>query len=170
MLENLILAQDKYEAAIAMQPEAAIQRTTQTLRHVVKPKVVPSVPPTATFDPKTVPKSTTLHLDYTGRMPSRGSNGTLYFLFACWGSYIHLEPLTNLKGPDTALAIRNAVNFFRNKHVEIDTLRMDNQTSPEVRAMASELDLQWDLVNPYQKEPNRAERAIRTGKNHIIAV
>jgi hypothetical protein len=46
---------------------------------------------------------------------------------------------------------------------------MDNQSSPEAKEMAAELKLEWDLVNPYQKEPNRAERAIRTGKNHIIA-
>ncbi len=36
--------------------------------------------------------------------------------------------------------------------------------------MALELDLKWELVNPYQKEPNRAERAIKIGKNHMIAV
>jgi hypothetical protein len=47
---------------------------------------------------------------------------------------------------------------------------MDNQSSPEVRELAVELNLEWELVNPYQKEPNRAERAIRTAKNHIIAV
>ena len=52
----------------------------------------------------------------------------------------------------------------------MDKLRMDNQTSPEIRTMASSLDLTWELVNPYQKEPNRAERAIRTGKNHMLAV
>ncbi len=46
---------------------------------------------------------------------------------------------------------------------------MDNQSSPEVQQLATELNLKWDIVNPYQKEPNRAERAIRTGKNHIIA-
>jgi hypothetical protein len=31
------------------------------------------------------------------------------------------------------------------------------------------LKLQWELVNPNQKEPNRAVRAIRTAKNHIVA-
>ncbi len=46
---------------------------------------------------------------------------------------------------------------------------MDDQSSPEARQIATELNLDWDLVNPYQKEPNRAERAIRTGKNHMIA-
>ena len=125
--------------------------------------------PNPPFDPTTVPKSTTLHLDYTGRLPVRCSAGTLYFLVACWGAYIHFEPLQTLRGEDTATAIKAAVNFFRNQHVIVDTIRMDNQSSPEVRQLAIELNLQWDIVNPYQKEPNRAERAIRTGKNHVIA-
>jgi hypothetical protein len=100
----------------------------------------------------------------------RGSAGTLYYLIACWGSYIHIEPLTTMKGADTAVAIKAAVLFYRDKHVELTTIRMDNQSSPEVRQVAQDLNLEWDLVNPYQKEPNRAERAIRTGKNHMIAV
>ena len=122
------------------------------------------------FDPTTVPKSRTLHLDYTGRLPQRCSAGTLYFLVACWGSYIHFEPLATMRGVDTAAAVKAAVLFFRERNVDLDTIRMDNQSSPEVRAVADDLKLKWELVNPYQKEPNRAERAIKTGKNHMIAV
>ena len=122
------------------------------------------------FNPKSIPRSTTIHMDYTGRLPMRGSAGTLYFLVACWGSYIHMEPLTTLKGRDTAEALKSTITFFRKHSVNLDTIRMDNQTSPEMREMATELDLTWELVNPYQKEPNRAERAIRTAKNHIVAV
>jgi hypothetical protein len=121
------------------------------------------------FDPTNIPRSTTIHMDYTGRLPHRCSAGTLYFLVACWGSYIHFEPLTTLTGTDTAAAMKSAVNFFRDHNVRLDTIRMDNQSSPEVRQLAKEMDLKWELVNPYQKEANRAERAIRTGKNHIIA-
>jgi hypothetical protein len=124
---------------------------------------------TVPFDSKRVPKSTTLHLDYTGQLPERCDTGTLFFLVACHGSYIHLEPLPNLRGPETAAAITAAVAFSRNHGVILNKIRMDNQSSPEVRAAATTLHLTWELVNPYQKEPNRAERAIRTAKNHIIA-
>jgi hypothetical protein len=103
-------------------------------------------------------------------MPQRGSRGTLYFLLGCHGSYIHLEPLANLQGKDTAEAIKATVAFFRKQGVILDTIRMDKQSSPEVRAMADDLDLQWDKVIPFQHQPNRAERAIRTVKNHMIAV
>jgi hypothetical protein len=44
-----------------------------------KNRKTPLLPP---FDPTKVPRSTTLHLHYTGRLPRRGSSGTLYFLVA----------------------------------------------------------------------------------------
>jgi hypothetical protein len=127
--------------------------------------------PTASvpFDPKRVPKSTTLHLDYTGQLQERCETGTIFFLVACNGSYIHLEPLSNLRGPDTAAAVTAAVECFRKHGVILNKIRMDNQSSPEVREAAKSLHLTWELVISYQKEPNRAERAIRTAKNHIIA-
>jgi hypothetical protein len=48
---------------------------------------------------------TTLHIDYTGRLPELCETGTLYFLVACHGAYIHLESLNSLQGPETATAI-----------------------------------------------------------------
>jgi hypothetical protein len=125
---------------------------------------------TAPFDPTSVPRSTTLHIDYTGRLPERCETGTLYFLVACHGAYIHLEPLTSMQGLETATAITAAVEFYRQHGVQLDTIiRMDNQSSPEARAAANKLLLKWEFVSPYQKEPNRADCAIRTAKNHIIA-
>jgi hypothetical protein len=125
---------------------------------------------TDSFDPTSVPRSKTLHIDYTGHLPERCETGTLYFLVACHGAFIHLEPLTGMQGPETATAITAAVEFYNRQHgVQLDTIRMDNQFSPEARAAATKLSLKWELISPYQKEPNRAERAIRTAKNHIIA-
>jgi hypothetical protein len=65
-----------------------------------------------------------------------------------------------MKGPEAAAAITAAVTFFRSKNVRLTTIRTDNQSIPEVRQAALELDLTWELVNPYQKEANRAERCI----------
>ena len=69
------------------------------------------------FDPTKVPKSTTLHFDYTGAFPERCSSGTLYLMISTWGSYIHLEPLDNLKGSTTAKALTTTVQFYRDKKV-----------------------------------------------------
>jgi hypothetical protein len=72
-------------------------------------KYLPPPMTTQPFDPTAVPKSTTLHLDYTGRLPVRASVGTLYFLVAVWGAYIHVEPLQTMRGEETATAMKAAM-------------------------------------------------------------
>ena len=121
------------------------------------------------FNPTTVTKSTTLHLDYTGAWPERGSMGTSHLEISTWGSYIHITPLTGLKGAQTAESLTKTLSFFREKGVVIDSLRVDNQSSPEFRAAAKSVQIISDLVSANQKEPNRAERAIQTAKHHILA-
>jgi hypothetical protein len=46
---------------------------------------------------------------------------------------------------------------------------MDNQQSYDLRETARILKLKKEFIAPEVKRPNRAERAIRTAKNHIIA-
>jgi hypothetical protein len=46
---------------------------------------------------------------------------------------------------------------------------MDNQCSTAVRRIAKTIDVQLAFVSPHDKSPNRAERAIRTAKNHLIS-
>jgi hypothetical protein len=118
----------------ASQSVDAQRRLHQNLRRPEQTKTDP-------FDPTSVPRSKTLHIDYTGRLPERCETGTLYFLVACHGAYIHLEPLTSMQGPETATAITSAVEFYRQHGVQLDTIRMDNQSSPEARAAANKLSL-----------------------------
>ncbi len=88
---------------------------------------------------------------------------------SCWGGYIRIKPLTSLKGTQTAEALVETVPFFRSKGILLDDIRLDNQTSPELRAAAIKLGLTKGLVPSNQKESNRSERAIQIAKNHIIA-
>ncbi len=46
---------------------------------------------------------------------------------------------------------------------------MDNQRSLDLQEKAEELKLTIEYISPEMKQPNRAVRAIRTAKNHIIA-
>jgi hypothetical protein len=46
---------------------------------------------------------------------------------------------------------------------------MDNQQSYNLRETARTLKLKMEFIAPEVKRPNRAERAIRTAKNHMIA-
>ncbi len=126
--------------------------------------------PVKPFDYTGVTKSTTLHVDYTGDLPEICYSGTRCFMVSCWGSYIHLEPLTNLRSVQTVAALQRTMLFWRDNKVEITTLRMDNQRSAELRQAMKDLHLTLSSVSSYDKAANRAERAIRTAKNHIIAV
>lgn len=121
------------------------------------------------FTTKDIPRSTVLHLDYTGTLPEVCSSGTRYFQVSCYGGYINLQPLVSLRAEHTTVALRRTVEFFRSHSVTIDTIRMDNQQSRPLLELAATLQLRWELVSPYVKNPNRAERAIRTAKNHIIS-
>jgi hypothetical protein len=116
-----------------------------------------------------MPRSKTIHLDYTGPLPDVCTSGTRYFQVSCWGGYINIIPLRSLKAIHTGPALQQTVEFFREQNVDLDTLRMNNQHSLPLKQMAKDLKLTLDLVPPYVKNPNRAERAIRTAKNHIIA-
>jgi hypothetical protein len=46
---------------------------------------------------------------------------------------------------------------------------MDNRQSYDLRETARIMKLQMEFIAPEVKRPDRAERAIRTAKNHIIA-
>jgi hypothetical protein len=46
---------------------------------------------------------------------------------------------------------------------------MDNQRSLDLQEKSKELTLTMEYISPEVKRPNRAERALRTAKNHIIA-
>ena len=95
--------------------------------------------------------------------------GTSHLEVSTWGSYIHIQPLTGLKGAQTAESLIKTLHFFRSKGIVIKALRVDNQSSPEFRAAATSVDIIQSLVASNQKEPNRAERAIQTAKCHILA-
>ncbi len=116
------------------------------------------------------PRSRTLHMDYTGQLPTPCTSGVQYFQIACWGHYIDIQPLTSLRSAQTTQALTASVNFFGKHGIILETLRMDNQQSYDLRETARILKLQMQFIAPAEvKRPNRAERAIRTAKNRIIA-
>ncbi len=53
--------------------------------------------------------------------------------------------------------------------VSLTQLRMDNQWSEALREVALELDIHIEFISTESKRANRAERAIRTAKNQIVA-
>jgi hypothetical protein len=78
----------------------------------------------------------------------------LYFLVTCHGSYIHHEPLTSLQGPETATAITSTVEFFRKHGVQLDTIKMDNQSSPGTGQSEPKGTQQSQTCDPNCEEPH----------------
>ncbi len=162
---------DPTTCCIRRRPVSARRRhhnltTRKSLRQLVKAPNSKGITP---FAPQDGPRSTVLHLDYTGPLPDVCCSGTRYFQISCNGGYINIQPLVSLRHEHTTAALKQTVGFFRSHAVKITEIRMDNQQSQPLTMMAKELDVQWNLVSPYVKNPNRAERAIRTAKNHLIA-
>jgi hypothetical protein len=91
-------------------------------------------------------------------------------MVSCWASYIHIEPLTTLRAAQTTAALTRTIEFFRTHTVELKRIRMDNQKCSDLQQRAKDLGLTLEHVAPFVHSPNRAERAIRTAKNHSIAV
>jgi hypothetical protein len=90
-------------------------------------------------------------------------------MVSCWGGYIHVEPLTTLRAAQTAVALTRAVTFFRDRNGQLARIRMDNRKSADVVKTAVALKLKLEYVTPFVHQPNRAERAICTAKNRVIA-
>ena len=155
---------------VASQSVSALKRLHMKIRSNPASSMKPGDKTTITpFDATSVPKSRTLHMDYTGQLPIACSSGVQYFQIACWGHYINIQGLTSLRAAQTTKALTAAVNFFREHEIILETLRMDNQRSLDLQEKAEELKLTIEYIAPEVKRPNRAERAIRTAKNHIIA-
>jgi hypothetical protein len=124
---------------------------------------------TGPFSINKAPRSRTLHMNYTGQLPTPCTSGVQYFQITCWGYYIDIQPLTSLRAAQTTQALTASVNFFRKHGIILDTLRMNNQQSYDLRETARILKLKMEFIASEVKRPNRAERAIRTAKTHIIA-
>ncbi len=90
-------------------------------------------------------------MHYTGQLPTPCTSGVQYFQIACWGRYIDIQPLTSLNAAQTTQALTASVNFFRKHGITLDTLRMDNQQSYDLRETARVLKLQMEFIAPVWK-------------------
>ena len=106
---------------------------------------------TTPLDATSVPKSRTLHMDYTGQLPIACSSGVQYFQIACWGHYVNIQALTSLRAAQTTKALIATVDFFREHGIILETLRMDNQRSLDLQEKAKELKLTIEYISPEVK-------------------
>lgn len=112
-----------------------------------------------------------LFMDLTGRFPVRSRSGNNYIMVFLSAShnYIHLQPMKNRSADECVRAFQAGLEFFSEHNVTFSHVRLDNETSHEFEQFAHGAGLSVQFVPPHTHRANRAERAIRTFKNHFLA-
>jgi len=118
---------------------------------------------------KLLPIQQVSHADITGRFPSISRRGHQYMLLSVWNNYIHIELMKNRTAPEYVRAYSATLVFFASIGHKIDIMRLDNETSADLDNFLRTNLSSVEFVPPGNHRANRAERAWRTTKNHIIA-
>ena len=112
-------------------------------------------------------------IDATGRYPVTSKTGNQYVLvfFCVDENYIHTEPLARREAADYLKAYKAGTEFFRTKGITITFVMLDNETSKQLERFCSSQSpaIAVQYVPPGNHRANKAERAIRTWKNHFIS-
>ncbi len=119
------------------------------------------------------PTTGRIHSDLAGRFPTAAKSGAQYMLimYSEEANYIHVECLRSRHASDFVNAYGRGIKFWK-QHGIIPTFgRMDNESSGTLeefcRTQSPPIVIQY--VPPGTHRANKAERAIRTWKDHFIA-
>ena len=118
----------------------------------------------------TAENGTLRHSDTTGRFPIPAKSGAQYVLIMYCGNYIHAETLKSRSASDFVSAYASGTNFFLSKGITPHYERLDNETSTQLTTFCQSQGITIQYVPPHDHRANKAERAIRTWKNHFISI
>ena len=109
--------------------------------------------------------------DMAGRffVPSKRGNQYQLVMFCADENYIHVEPLRCRESFDYAAAYAKGDAFFRSRGVIASFERLDNETNKQLENFCRSKGISIQYLPPGNHRANKAERAIRTWKNHFIA-
>jgi hypothetical protein len=112
------------------------------------------------------------YMDLAGRFPHQSARGANYIMimYSHDTGYIHVETPASRAAADIVACFERGIKFFSKGKDEPTIERIDNECSKEFRMLCKTLDITIELAPPGQHRTNAAERAIRTFKNHFIAV
>jgi hypothetical protein len=110
--------------------------------------------------------------DLTGRFPIRSRKGNEYVLVTAHHGYIHVEPQPSRQASAYVKSFTSTLAFFHDRDSTITDIITDNERSDLLtslfRSQTTPVTVQY--VSPQNHRANPAERAIRTFKNHFIAI
>ena len=112
-----------------------------------------------------------IYTDQTGKFPVVSSNGHKYimFLIEVDGNYIMFEPMKS-RDQDEMIRVYNIMlNRLKQNGIYPKHQLLDNEASAAYLEAIGKQGLTWELAPPSNHRRNLAERAIQTGKSHIIS-
>ena len=108
-------------------------------------------------------------MDLTGKYPVRSRLGHEYILISCYLGYIHYTPQISKSKYAYRDSFLSVCSFFSARRLPIAQVIMDNEKSDLLDELFISKNISVEYVPPGDHRTNPAERAIRTGKNHLIA-
>jgi hypothetical protein len=111
------------------------------------------------------------HTDLTGQFPIPSKCGHLYHMvmYCENNNYIHIELLKSRTSSEFVSAYARGTEFFKSRGTHPLYERLDNETSKALEIYCKQQNIQIQYVPPGNHRANKAERAIRTWKNHFIS-
>ena len=112
-----------------------------------------------------------IHGDSTGPNPIASKSGNMYVLimFAESANFIYMGAYGSRDQSTLTKAFEDGFDFFRQYELYPTYIRLDNEKSKLFESMCKTRVVGLQYVPPGQHRGNKAERAIRTGRNHIIS-
>jgi hypothetical protein len=114
----------------------------------------------------------TAYGDLTGKFPHKSSRGNQYLLviYDYDSNAILAEPLKNKTAGEITKAWLNIHAKLENHGSKPSIYIIDNEASNELKKALKKKQVNYQLVPPHVHRRNAAERAIRTYKNHLLAI
>ena len=114
----------------------------------------------------------TAYGDLTGRFPYKSSRGNQYLLviYDYDSNAILAEPLKSRSASEISKAWIKLHDKLATNGTAPGIYIIDNEASHELKAALKKKQLTYQLVPPHVHRRNAAERAIRTYKNHLLAI
>ena len=162
-------------------PPTAVGTTVAALEEEIESDLHPAatVPQPPAHTPTVVltrvvtvpPRSGKRATDLTGRYPRPSKRGNQYcmVMFCEDENYIHVEPLHCREQNNYVKAYTAADSFFRSRGIIPRFERLDNETSKQLERFCRNNEIKVQYCPPGMHRANKAERAIRTWKNHFIS-
>jgi len=114
--------------------------------------------------------SGTNYSDTTGKFAVQSKHGANYVFVSVYDNYVHLTGLKSRKAEEFVKVYAEVIEFFKKVAGRKPALQvLDNETSGLLEAFFKDSDLPYQYVPPDNHRSNRAERAIRSAKDHLIA-